>query len=158
MNFAASAHLLFPPSESKTIPLEGCTCQCPFFGKTKVQAMAIRLKKKQRLSEVAETTRAQSEKPSPDKSSVMSWWRRDWFFCLILAVVTLLAYQPAWHGGLLWDDHFNMTTPELRSPDGLWRIWFVPRTTQQYYPLLYTSYWLQDRCWADSTTGYHFVN
>ena len=88
----------------------------------------------------------------------MSWTKRDWFFCGILAVVTLLAYQPAWHGALLWDDYFNMTTPELRSPDGLRRIWFVPRTTQQYYPLLYTSYWLQDRCWADSTTGYHLVN
>src|SRR5256712_13298436 len=64
--------------------------------------MAIRLKKKQRLPEVVETTRAQSEKTSPDKSSVMSWWKRDWFFCLILAVVTMLAYQPAWHGGFLW--------------------------------------------------------
>ena len=93
-----------------------------------------------------------------NKSSVMSWTKRDWFFCGILAVATLLAYQPAWHGALLWDDYFNMTTPELRSPDGLRRIWFVPRTTQQYYPLLYTSYWLQDRCWADSTTGYHLVN
>src|SRR5437899_5702468 len=101
---------------------------------------------------------AQSEKSSPDKFSVMSWWKRDWFFCLILAVVTMLAYQPAWHGGLLWDDEANITSPELRSLDGLRRIWFVPRTTQQYYPLLHTSYWLQQRLWGDSPTGYHLVN
>ena len=88
----------------------------------------------------------------------MSWWKRDWFFCLILAVVTMLAYQPAWHGGLLWDDEANITSPELRSLDGLRRIWFVPRTTQQYYPLLHTSYWLQQRLWGDSPTGYHLVN
>ena len=88
----------------------------------------------------------------------MSWWKRDWFFCLILAVVTLLAYQPAWHGGFLWDDEANITSPELRSLDGLRRIWFVPRTTQQYYPLLHTSYWLQQRLWGDSPTGYHLVN
>src|SRR5205809_1941110 len=88
----------------------------------------------------------------------MIWSKRDWFFCLILAVVTMLAYQPAWHGALLWDDNANMTTPELRSLDGLRRIWFVPRATQQYYPLLYTSYWLQQRLWGDSTTGYHLVN
>ncbi len=88
----------------------------------------------------------------------MSWWKRDWFFCLILAVVTILAYEPAWHGALLWDDNANMATPELRSLDGLRRIWFVPRTTQQYYPLLYTSYWLQQRLLGDSTTDYHFVN
>src|ERR1700746_3229459 len=89
----------------------------------------------------------------------MSWWKRgDWFFCLILAVVTLLAYQPAWHGGLLWDDDFNIATPELRSLDGLRRIWFVPRTTLQYYPLLYSSSWLQERLLSNSTTGYHLVN
>jgi cytochrome c-type biogenesis protein CcmH/NrfG len=84
--------------------------------------------------------------------------RADWVFCLILAAVTVLAYQPAWHGGLLWDDD-NCTTPrELRSVDGLGRIWFQPRATAQYYPLLYTSYWIQQRLWGDSTTGYHLVN
>jgi hypothetical protein len=25
------------------------------------------------------------------------------FFCLILAVVTMLAYQPVWNGGFIWD-------------------------------------------------------
>src|SRR5881398_1120180 len=88
----------------------------------------------------------------------MSWTKRDWFFCLILAVVTILAYQPAWQGGLLWDDDNCTTPPELRSLDGLWRIWFQPRATAQYYPLVFSSYWLQQRLWGDSTTGYHLVN
>ena len=88
----------------------------------------------------------------------MSWTKRDWGFCLILAVVTILAYQPAWHGGLLWDDD-NCTTPlELRSLDGLRRIWFQPRATAQYYPLIYTSYWVQQRVWGDSPSGYHLIN
>ncbi len=88
----------------------------------------------------------------------MSWSKRDWFFCLILAVVTMLAYQPAWHGGLLWDDDNCTTPPELRTLDGLRRIWFVPRAIAQYYPLLYSSYWIQQRLLGDSTTGYHLVN
>ena len=88
----------------------------------------------------------------------MSWSKRDWSFCLILSVVTILAYQPAWHGGVLWDDEPHIGGPELRTLDGLRRIWFVPRTTQQYYPLLHTSFWLQQRLWGDSTTGYHIVN
>jgi tetratricopeptide (TPR) repeat protein len=88
----------------------------------------------------------------------MSWWKRDWFFCLILAVVTMLAYEPAWYGGLLWDDKAHVGGPELRTLDGLRRIWFVPRTTQQYYPVLHTSFWLQQRLWGDSTTGYHLLN
>jgi tetratricopeptide (TPR) repeat protein len=88
----------------------------------------------------------------------MSWSKRDWFFCLVLAVVTMLAYHPAWHGGVLWDDEAHIGGPELRTLDGLRRIWFVPRTTQQYYPLLHTSYWLQQKLWGDSITGYHIVN
>src|SRR5213595_2013160 len=120
--------------------------------------MAIRSKKKKRLSEVVETTGAQSEKISPDNSSVMSWWKRKWPFCLILTTVTMLAYQAAWHGELLWDDHANIATPELRSLDGLRRIWFVPRATQQYQPLHYSSSWLQQRLLGDWPTGYHLVN
>src|SRR5215831_3062517 len=102
----------------------------------------------------------------------MSWWkpmsrrspatagqrRSDWFFCLILAVVTMLAYQPAWHGGFVWDDAANIASPELRTFDGLRRIWFVPRATQQYQPLHYSSSWLQERVVGDSPTGYHVVN
>jgi tetratricopeptide (TPR) repeat protein len=114
-------------------------------------------------------TRTQSENTFPKENSIMSWTkpmsrrsleqrRSDWFFCLILAVVTMLAYQPAWHGQLLWDDDANIATPELRSFDGLRRIWFVPRTTQQYQPLHYSSSWLQQRLLGNSTTGYHLVN
>jgi Flp pilus assembly protein TadD len=88
----------------------------------------------------------------------MSWSKRDWFFCLILAVITMLAYQPAWHGGFVWDDAANIATPELRSLDGLRRIWFVPRSTQQYQPLHYSSSWLQQRLVGGSPTGYHVVN
>ena len=84
--------------------------------------------------------------------------RSDWFFCLILVVVTMLAYHPAWNGGVLWDDEAHIGGPELRTLDGLRRIWFVPRTTQQYYPVLHTSFWVQQKLWGDSTTGYHFVN
>ena len=88
----------------------------------------------------------------------MGWTKRDWFFCLILAAVTMLAYQPAWHGGLLWDDDQCVTPRELRTLDGLGRIWLVPRAAGQYYPLLFSSYWLQQRLWGDSTTSYHLVN
>src|SRR5438034_3619666 len=88
----------------------------------------------------------------------MSWTKRDWFFCLILAVVTVMAYHPAWHGGLLWDDDECVTPRELRTLDGLRQIWLVPRAAGQYYPLLFSSYWLQQRLWCDSTSRYHMVN
>src|SRR5438876_7692024 len=152
----ASASCYFLPLKSKTVPSTRLYLPVPCLSEDKGAAMAIRSKKKKRLSDVVETTRAHSEKSSPDKFSVMSWWKRGWFFCLILAVVTMLAYHPAWHGGILWDDAANITRPELRSLDGLRRIWFEPRATQQYYPLLHSSFWLQQKFWGDS--HYHLVN
>src|SRR5206468_9323696 len=88
----------------------------------------------------------------------MNWSKHSWLFCLVLAVITMLAYHPAWHGGVLWDDDAHIGGPGLRTLDGLRRIWFVPRTTQQYYPHLHTYYWLQQKHWGDSITGYHIVN
>ncbi len=78
-------------------------------------------------------------------------------FALILAV-TFVAYFPSLGGELLWDDAGHVTSPELQSWSGLWRIWFEPGVTQQYYPLLHSAFWLEHRLWGDATFGYHFVN
>lgn len=75
---------------------------------------------------------------------------------IFLAV--LLAYWPALHGGLLWDDNAHITAPHLRSLYGLWRIWFDLRSTQQYYPLLHSAFWLEHRLWGDAVLGYHLTN
>src|SRR5262249_21005434 len=71
---------------------------------------------------------------------------------------TLLAYWPALHGTLLWDDNAHLTRAELRPLHGLWRIWFEPGATQQYYPLLHSAFWIEHRLWGDAVLGYHLLN
>src|SRR5580700_2519383 len=71
---------------------------------------------------------------------------------------TLICYSPALHGGPLWDDDHHVTSPDLQSLHGLWRIWFDPGATQQYYPLLHSAFWIEHRIWGDSVLGYHLVN
>lgn len=83
---------------------------------------------------------------------------RSLLFAAALAVTLFAAYQPAWQGGLLWDDAAHLTRPELRSWHGLWRIWFDLGATQQYYPVTHTAFWLEHRLWGDATLGYHLVN
>jgi tetratricopeptide (TPR) repeat protein len=78
------------------------------------------------------------------------------FAALLLA--TLAVFQPAWHGGFLWDDDAHVTEAALRSWDGLGRIWFDLGATQQYYPLVHSAFWVMHRLWGDWTTGYHLVN
>ena len=81
-----------------------------------------------------------------------------WVVAIALVAATLAAYQPAWQGGLLWDDDAHVTRPDLRSVQGLARIWTEVGATQQYYPLLHTAFWVQHRLWGDTTLGYHLVN
>jgi len=61
-------------------------------------------------------------------------------------------------GSFIWDDDAHVTRPELRSANGLYRIWFELGATQQYYPLLHSAFWLQHKLWGDHVVGYHLTN
>src|SRR3984957_638603 len=80
-----------------------------------------------------------------------------WSFALIFGA-SLVAYWPALEGTLLWDDSAHVTSPELQSLHGLWRIWFDRAATQQYYPLLHSAFWIEHQMWGDSVVGYHLTN
>lgn len=89
---------------------------------------------------------------SADSSAAHSW-----SIYAALVVVTVLAYAPAWHGGLLWDDDAHLTRHALRSAEGLWRIWFELGATQQYYPVLHSVFWGLHRLFGDATLAYHLI-
>ncbi len=82
---------------------------------------------------------------------------KSWLFLVGLVAAVFLVYQPAWHGGYLFDDNQHVTRPELRSLHGLHRIWFEIGTFDRYYPLLDSLFWFQHRLWGDAL-GYHLVN
>ncbi len=86
--------------------------------------------------------------------------RRGAIACaLVLAVLTILVYRPAWNGGFLWDDDVYITKNELlTAPDGLRRIWFSFDSPSQYFPLVYTTFRVEHAFWGLNPTGYHWVN
>ena len=100
------------------------------------------------------TSQPQARPPA----TIPSFAGRQWLFAAALLIAVLLAYQPAWHGGIVWDDEAHVTRPELRSWHGLYRIWFDLGATQQYYPLLHSAFWVEHKLWGDATLGYHLVN
>ena len=102
--------------------------------------------------------RTRSQPQDPSLASAPSIGPRQWLFWAALVVAVLLVYQPAWQGGFIWDDEMHVTSPQLRSWQGLYHIWFTLGATEQYYPLLHTAFWLQHRLWGDATLGYHLVN
>lgn len=80
------------------------------------------------------------------------------WLCGLLVLAVFAAYLPALRGAFLWDDDGHVTRADLRSFDGLIRIWFELGATQQYYPVLHSAFWLEHRLWGDATLGYHLVN
>lgn len=78
---------------------------------------------------------------------------------MALAVATYVAYGPALTGDFVWDDDsYILRNETLRSAEGLRRIWFEPGATPQYYPLVFTTFWLEYQLWGARPAGFHVVN
>ncbi len=104
------------------------------------------------------TKRLGASKPSSLPASPPAWHMAQgpW---LLIVVLTIVAYLPALGGGFIWDDNDHVTSNEhLRSAEGLGRIWFEIGATPQYYPLVFTSFWVEYQLWADHPFGYHLTN
>ena len=75
---------------------------------------------------------------------------------LIIGVVAVV-YIPAMKAGFVWDDDSMLTQNVVLKPDGLHRSWF---TTDQpnYWPITWTSYWIENKLWGLDPAGYHLTN
>lgn len=84
------------------------------------------------------------------------------WFCAgagVILLMTLVCYIPAIQSGFIWDDDdYIINNQELRSIDGLRRIWFTIGAVPQYYPLVHTSFWLEYNLWQLQPLGYHLIN
>ena len=75
-----------------------------------------------------------------------------------MVCVTVAAYWPALHGGFILDDDMLLTSnPSMKAPDGLYQIWFTTNESE-YFPISYSSLWLEWRLWGMNPTGYHITN
>lgn len=84
---------------------------------------------------------------------------KAWLFAVVLSSAVAFIYQPAWHGGFVWDDEQVIADRELQSLHGLYRVWFdISAAQQQYYPLAFSVLWVERKVWGDTMLGYHFVN
>ncbi|MBF0286264.1 MAG: tetratricopeptide repeat protein [SAR324 cluster bacterium] len=78
------------------------------------------------------------------------------FFSIIL--LTVAAYWMATQAGFIWDDDdYIIDNLLLQTLDGLWRIWSTTETPQ-YYPLVFTTFWIEYQLWELQPQGYHIIN
>jgi tetratricopeptide (TPR) repeat protein len=84
---------------------------------------------------------------------------RLWLQAAILAAAVILAYQPAWRAGFIWDDDVYVTHNRLlTASDGLQRIWFSLDSPSQYFPMVYTVLRMERSAWGLAPAGFHWVN
>ncbi|MDI6829481.1 MAG: glycosyltransferase family 39 protein, partial [Armatimonadota bacterium] len=75
-----------------------------------------------------------------------------------ILLITAVTYIPAVQNGFVWDDNvYVIESPTMNSPNALYRYWFTTESPD-YYPLVYTLFWLEYRIWGKNPIPYHVVN
>src|ERR1041385_4615933 len=77
----------------------------------------------------------------------------------LIALLALIAYWPSLGGTFIWDDpDYVINNQTLRSLRGLGQMWLDPFSLPQYYPMVFTTFWVEYRLWGLNPLGYKIVN
>ncbi|MFB3897820.1 MAG: tetratricopeptide repeat protein [bacterium] len=80
---------------------------------------------------------------------------------IFFLLLTISIFFPALFNGFIWDDAAIYDNPVIKSVHGLGDIWFHPVTNTHelhYWPIVYTTFWIEYRLWGDNPAGYHLIN
>jgi len=89
----------------------------------------------------------------------MKPWARLAMSGTLIVLFVFLAYLPALRGGFIWDDDTYVTeNATLHDLGGLQRIWFEASAEPQYYPMVFTTFWLEYHLWGLNPVGFHLIN
>ena len=128
-------------------------------------------KRKRLASRVASASRAGAAGPGTGPSSSVPvrpvrffgrFSRRGALSALALGLLAGVCYLPAmlW-GGMIWDDSIWSKSEAVLEWSGLGTIWSWPSRIEReghYWPLTYTTFWLEHKLWGLAPAGYHIVN
>ncbi|MFO0838377.1 MAG: tetratricopeptide repeat protein [Phycisphaerae bacterium] len=94
---------------------------------------------------------------TPDGREARRWPLAGW---AVLPLALLLAYSPGIRNDfVVWDDDIYIRdNPNLRSIDGLIRTWLPIDVVRKFYPLTFTTHWVEHQLWGDWAGGYYAVN
>jgi len=95
-------------------------------------------------------------KPSVNqKSDPIAQWK-TWLPLIVIVFAVVASFWPAFAAGFIWDDDSVLTgNPLIRGP--LHLLWFSTQPVD-YFPVTYTSLWLEWRLWGANPLGYHITN
>jgi tetratricopeptide (TPR) repeat protein len=93
--------------------------------------------------------------PKTGHSAGPTKWER-WWPALIIFFAVIIVFSPAFFAGFILDDDVMLTNNELmRGP--ISTFWCTAKPID-YFPLTYSSLWLEWRLWGANPAGYHVTN
>ena len=118
-----------------------------------------KLSRRERRQAQRDASKQQEKLVSP---SAHRFTRQNFLPILALGLLVVICYLPAmlW-GGFVWDDNICVKVEPVQEVSGLWQIWFAPSALGEeghYWPLVYTTFWLEHKLWGFDPAGYHVVN
>ena len=79
----------------------------------------------------------------------------------VIGVLIGVCYYPALFGDFVWDDLIFSEEPVIHAWSGLKSIWLSPAdigNEGHYWPIVYTTFYLEHKLWGLAPAGYHAVN
>jgi len=113
-----------------------------------------KIRQVERAGEKRRTSRAGLAKETPGHPFA-------WSEAASLAILTLIAFAPVFRAGYVWDDVAMTKNPMVHTWEGIGKIWLHPGENlkeDHYWPITYSTFWLEDKVWGDRAPGYHAVN
>lgn len=95
----------------------------------------------------------QADSASPWRSPVQRW-----LGSLTIVLACFVVYAPSLEGGFVWDDDTHLLLNPVFQEDGLHRVWLQPPQEINYWPVTFTTYWLEYQLWEFDPLGYRIVN
>ncbi len=78
---------------------------------------------------------------------------------LLLSLLTLVMYFQVLKAGYIWDDDaYVANNLNLQTVKGLKRIWLEPSTSPQYYPLVFSTFWVERQLFGADPFVSHLTN
>ena len=108
--------------------------------------------------------RVMLQSQNSSEKSIIPWCARgftaSWMFvgAALIIIIASNAYFPTLKNGFVCDDDICLIyNKNVKSPDGL-RIFWCGAKAMDYWPLFYSSFWIEWRLWEMKAIGYHATN
>ena len=114
-----------------------------------------------RQDKVAEERGLQEELLTGFMESVFPQLQQNALPLLAFLIAIFGFYFPALSGEFIWDDVIFSEEKTIHDWSGLWSILFAPSEITQeghYWPITYTTFWLQHKLFGLNPISYHIVN